>query len=175
MRRLFVLGSLVGTASLSAAALTVTFDAPPTIVRDKVATTQIALTGTLDLLTGVTAKPDGVSILVLTATGPGKSFGLGDVAVNGAILNGMPQGRFVGTLFTLPIAPTTPLGTYTGTFQIRLKFGRTTTQTSAITPFSFVVKAPAPPVPPPAVPEPGSLAVLGMSALLLRRRVPLLL
>ena len=144
-----------------------TFDAPPTAIRDKSVTRALALTGTLDLLTGVTATPTGVSILVLTATGPGKTFGINEVTVNGAILGGMPKGRFSGTLFTLPISPTTLLGTYTGTFQVRLTLSRTNSQTSAITPFSFTVAAPSPPA---VVPEPAAFVLLGLALVLVRRR-----
>ena len=166
MFRPLLLAGLVGSASLSAAALTVTFDAPPTAVRDSSKTIPLALTGTLNLLTGVTASPIGISIVVLTATGPGKAFGIGDVTVNGAILGGMPKGRFTGTLFTLPIAATTPLGRYTGTYQVRLQLSRTNSQTSGVTPFSFTVAAP----PPKVVPEPASLAALGLGSILFRRR-----
>ena len=162
-RPLFLAG-LVGSTSLSAAALTVTFDPPPTV--NRVTAKTVALGGTLNLLTGVTASPIGISIVVLTATGPGKAFGIGDVTVNGAVLGGMPKGRFTGTLFTLPIAPTTPLGTYTGTYQVRLQLSRTNSQTSGVTPFSFTVAAP----PPKAVPEPASLAALGLGLILFRRR-----
>ena len=162
MFRPLLLAGLFGSAPLSVAALAVTFDPPPTVNRDTAKT--VALGGTLDLLTGVAATPSSVSILVLTATGPGKGFGINDVTVNGSILGGMPKGRFTGTFFTLPLSATTPLVTYTGTFQIRLKLSRTNIQTSAVTPFSFVVAAPRP------VPEPASLAAFALGVAFVRRR-----
>lgn len=166
MLRPALFAGLFALATAAPAALVLTIDSSLSIVRPAAGSTTFWILGLLDDSTvSTTAQASSASIPSLSVTGP-VGFTQADATVYDGVLGGFNKGKYTGKLFGLPISATTPLGTYTGTVKMQVRFGsRTTPVTTGAAPFSFTVTAAQ------AVPEPAGLAAMGVGLLTsLRRR-----
>lgn len=151
-------------AAAAPAALTLTVDAPVTVVRPATGTIYLMFTGVIDNSSvSTTAQATSASVYSLSASPAG--FTKASAAISDSVLGNFKSGTYTGNLFSLPISATTTLGAYAGTVVLQLKFGsRASAVLTSTAPFSFTVAQ--------SVPEPAGLTALavGLGAATRRRR-----